>query len=450
MPFSGSGTWTNVYNWVNDAAAGIKILASRQQTQWDDIASNGLSNVICKDGQTTTTARIPFSVGIRTTSVLATADDSGALGASGTAFSDLFLASGGVINWNAGNATLTHSASNLSMNTNFDQTLSFAGDLTSKLINSSSSVSSRTYYMPNNGTNFGIFQHTGMSYTPSTIYRTDATLALGAGTGGITVGTTTAQPIYFAINNAEIARFDANGNIKVGTTTAIDRNFIVKNAAVGSQIFSVSNASQGTFFNGTDNGAYSVTNAAFWVPYVGATSRSINAGGTINASGADYAEYMYKSDNCGAIIKGAIVGVDVDGKLTDKLSASHSFVIKSTNPSYVGGDVWGTETVLGEHPKINGKLENETDQDYETRITTFDAALEVERQKVDRIAFSGQVPVNVIGATVGDYIIPVAGPDGGIAGEAVTNPTFDQYRTAVGRVWKILEDGRAFVSVKVA
>lgn len=66
MPFSGSGTWTNVYNWVNDAAAGIKILASRQQTQWDDIASNGLSNVICKDGQSTTTALIPFAAGIKT------------------------------------------------------------------------------------------------------------------------------------------------------------------------------------------------------------------------------------------------------------------------------------------------------------------------------------------------------------------------------------------------
>ena len=40
--------------------------------------------------------------------------------------------------------------------------------------------------------------------------------------------------------------------------------------------------------------------------------------------------------------------------------------------------------------------------------------------------------------------------NGGIAGEAVTNPTFDQYRAAVGRVWKILEDGRAFASVKVS
>lgn len=49
-------------------------------------------------------------------SVLASANDSGAIGASGTAFSDLFLASGGVINWDAANATLTHSAGLLTSN----------------------------------------------------------------------------------------------------------------------------------------------------------------------------------------------------------------------------------------------------------------------------------------------------------------------------------------------
>jgi hypothetical protein len=133
---------------------------------------------------------------------------------------------------------------------------------------------------------------------------------------------------------------------------------------------------------------------------------------------------MTKADACGTVAKGEIVGVNIDGKLTDKFANSHSFVIKSTDPSYVGGDTWG--------------------------VALDGSELEAARQKVDRIAFSGQVPVNVTGATVGDYIVPVVGPDGGIAGEAVTNPTFDQYRAAVGRVWKILEDGRAFVSVKVS
>lgn len=46
-------------------------------------------------------------------SILASTNDSGALGASGTAFSDLFLASGGVINWSVGDVTITHSANAL-------------------------------------------------------------------------------------------------------------------------------------------------------------------------------------------------------------------------------------------------------------------------------------------------------------------------------------------------
>lgn len=62
MPFNGNGVFTNPYNWENDAANGIDILASRMNTQDGGIAS-GLSNVICKDGQQTTTAIIPFSGG---------------------------------------------------------------------------------------------------------------------------------------------------------------------------------------------------------------------------------------------------------------------------------------------------------------------------------------------------------------------------------------------------
>ena len=49
----------------------------------------------------------------RANSFLASSDDSGALGASGTAFSDLFLATGGVINWNAADVTITHAANTL-------------------------------------------------------------------------------------------------------------------------------------------------------------------------------------------------------------------------------------------------------------------------------------------------------------------------------------------------
>jgi hypothetical protein len=164
------------------------------------------------------------------------------------------------------------------------------------------------------------------------------------------------------------------------------------------------------------------------------TNRSINAAGTINASGADYAEYMEKSGNF-AIAKGDICGIDVNGKLTNVFADAVSFVVKSTNPSYVGGDVWGNEEALG-LTKPKQPEDDATDEEkaqYATNKTAFDAALEAARQNVDRIAFCGQVPVNVTDATAGQYIIPV-NDNGAIKGEAVSNPTFDQYQIAVGKV----------------
>jgi hypothetical protein len=56
-----------------------------------------------------------FGTSVVSPAILASANDSGALGASGTAFSDLFLASGGVINWLAGEVTLTHSSNTLTL-----------------------------------------------------------------------------------------------------------------------------------------------------------------------------------------------------------------------------------------------------------------------------------------------------------------------------------------------
>ena len=75
--------------------------------------------------------------------------------------------------------------------------------------------------------------------------------------------------------------------------------------------------------------------------------------------------------------------------------------------------------------------------------------MEIARAKVDRISFSGQVPCNVMGASVGDYIIPVETENGKIGGQAIPNPTFEQYQIAVGKVWKIMEDNRAWIAVKI-
>jgi len=55
----------------------------------------------------------------------------------------------------------------------------------------------------------------------------------------------------------------------------------------------------------------------------------------------------------------------------------------------------------------------------------------------------------VFGATAGQYIIPV-NDNGAIKGQAISNPTFEQYQNAVGKVIAIEADGRAKIIVKIA
>lgn len=170
-----------------------------------------------------------------------------------------------------------------------------------------------------------------------------------------------------------------------------------------------------------------------------ATGRSLNAGGTLNASGTDYAEYMTKSGNF-TIAKGDVVGINAEGKLTNVFSEAISFVVKSTDPSYVGGDTWGSVDVIGMRPKEEATQETKD---------AYEAKLEAARQTVDRIAFAGQVPVNVTGAIAGQYIIAI-NINGKIKGQAVSNPTFEQYQQSVGKVIAIEANGRARIIVKVA
>jgi len=166
MAFNGSGTHVRVYNWVQDLANTIPVTASRVDGEADDF-STALTNTICRDGQSTTTARIPFAAGtssfagstssvaygqtgdnntgvyfpatdqwgiaaggtgtLTSTSakvtvavamdcsgvVAPTSSDGAALGSTTQMWSDLFLASGAVINFNNGDVTLTHSANTL-------------------------------------------------------------------------------------------------------------------------------------------------------------------------------------------------------------------------------------------------------------------------------------------------------------------------------------------------
>ncbi len=62
MAFNGSGTFSRIYTWITDKVNQVPVTASRMDAEMDGFAT-GLSTAICKDGQTTTTARSPFGSG---------------------------------------------------------------------------------------------------------------------------------------------------------------------------------------------------------------------------------------------------------------------------------------------------------------------------------------------------------------------------------------------------
>lgn len=283
------------------------------------------------------------------------------------------------------------------------------------------------------------------------------------------------------------------------------------------------------------------------------TSRSINAGGTINAAGADYAEYERLANGVSSFAKGDVVGFDSDGLLTDRFESAIRFGVKSTNPSLVGGDDWESDVPLNpekptfiptpydgtldpgpmapksEYPTeytnlrevlINKRRELDVinkDSDafqllskelesvakrvqelrdlkdvedemlfssYQSQKAQFEidsknyaqrvaaeqvvwtntvlaewqeAVNKLEDQRaivrsgVERIAYCGKVPVNVIGAKPGQHLIPSPTSSGGISAIAVNSDTlsFHQSIISLGIVNRVLSDGRAEIVIRV-
>jgi len=265
-------------------------------------------------------------------------------------------------------------------------------------------------------------------------------------TGGVTRISPSTGILALGTGNVEKMRIDASGNLTFTNSTVFIPNTAPANA--NNTILNVTKTATAAslLVNAVSLQGYSTAATAIQVGSAGGTGRSINAGGTVNASGADYAEYERNGGL--SIAKGDIVGFKADGILTLTFSEAIRFAVKSTDPSYVGGDTWGGEDQVGVQPQAPAEdAEQEVIDQYETDIVAFNAAHEAARQLVDRIAYSGKVPVNIQGATAGDYIIAVAADDGSIDGQAVSDPDFAQYKLSVGRVNRILEDGRAEVAV---
>lgn len=316
------------------------------------------------------------------------------------------------------------------------------------LKNTSTGTGAVIYYAATNGTSQTILGHFGTAYTSSGMNRQNGGIIQSDGAGGLTFNTAVAQPVYFGINNALVGGFNAVGYFRADTSgnastfnSTTEHRIATNGKSAGQTLLYVyDNASGGDFgiwYMGANG--YSLANTGVTVGKDTTTGRSINAGGTINASGADYAEYELKELAADEIAKGQIVGFNADGKITTHWKNSISFGIKSTSPSYVGGDTWGMPSKLG--LTVSKK-------DSPLKKQELRSALAEAERGVDLIAYSGKVPVNVIGAKPGDYIIAISNGDE-INGEALANPSFEEYERAVGRVRRILPDGRAEVAVIV-
>lgn len=290
------------------------------------------------------------------------------------------------------------------------------------------------------------------------------TNALPVTSGGTGVASVTANRLPYgngtsAVQSSANLTFDGT-TLDVGASGSNSR-VAIKSAAGGRAVLCFNSAGGVYFYTDNDNAVSTGANGADSVLFINkntATNRSINAAGTLNALGTDYAEYVTKSGDF-AIAKGDVCGINADGKLTNVFSEAVSFVVKSTNPSFVGGDAWGNEKALGvTAPDPVAQAEDQSDDDfapikakYDADKAAFDAVLETARQTVDRVAFAGQVPVNIIGAVPGQYIVPV-NEGGAIKPTAVdeASMTLAMYMKAVGKVIAIESDGRAKIIVKVA
>lgn len=60
MAFNGAGVFDRLYNWVEDKANGIFARADRMDAEMDGIAA-GLSNAICRDGQSVITSNLSLN-----------------------------------------------------------------------------------------------------------------------------------------------------------------------------------------------------------------------------------------------------------------------------------------------------------------------------------------------------------------------------------------------------
>jgi hypothetical protein len=111
--------------------------------------------------------------------------------------------------------------------------------------NTNAGTAAAARFQATNGTYSTILDMEGTNFTTGSVFRQNGTLLYGDGPGGLTIDTGAAQPIYFGINNNEVARIGTDGSFLVGGTT--------NGGVLGNAKFAVLSGAA-SFFSGTLSG----------------------------------------------------------------------------------------------------------------------------------------------------------------------------------------------------
>lgn len=194
--FNGSGTYVRFFNWVNDKTNGIDITASRFDTE-DGGFATGLSTVICKDGQTTTSAVIPFAQGLSITGGTANAPGITFIGDSQTGFFN--STSGAAAFSSRGVQSLTLSAAGITL-------LGSASGQATIAVKATAGTNINFTLPITNGTNGQLLQTDGSGNA--------SWVSVGSGSGTVNSGTSGQLAYYASSTNA------VSGNASINVSGA--------------------------------------------------------------------------------------------------------------------------------------------------------------------------------------------------------------------------------------
>ena len=218
MSYNGSGTF-QINSSGQPVITGTIISSTAFNALTADLAT-GLSTAITKDGQTTTTVRVPFAAGISSTLVT---DATSALTGS-------IITAGGI---STQKALWVGTTSRLVGNTQHDGlvgigmaptnvldiTQSANANSIGRIFNGTSGTAGSAEWRASNNVNDSIRMISlNQSYTTSGLFVARRSVIASDGVG-LAITTMSAQDMVFGINNAEVGRFNTGGHLCINTTT---------------------------------------------------------------------------------------------------------------------------------------------------------------------------------------------------------------------------------------